>query len=295
MLDRLSFLIGEALQGLRRHGLMTFAAVSTVAVALYLIGGLGYVYVQIDRTVAQISNRFEIQAYFKDDTTQAQISTTAQAIRKLDGVKSAVWIPKAHAWRREQERNPEITRGLENPFPDALKITLSDISKLESIADSVQSMERIEPEGVMYHDPMQRFLNDMLRLIRWLGALLGGLLFITAGILIYNAIRLTLDARKREIRIMQLVGATYLTVRVPFLIEGAVQGALGGALATGLLWATYASVQTYVQSNMSALNQMGVFPLGWMGSMLVAAGALYGVGCSVIAIRRPASMRGPAI
>lgn len=294
MLDRLSFLFGEAMQGLRRHGLMTFAAVSTVAIALYLIGGLGYVYLQLTRQVNAASGQFEMRAFLNDDATRAQISESAQAVRKIPGVKSAIWIPKEIAWEKDRQKNPEITRGLDNPYPDALKITLADVRQIKQIVPLIEKAPYIQSNGVMYHDPAQQFLNDMLTLIRWLGALLGGLLFGTAGVLIYNAIRLTIDSRRREIRIMQLVGASHLTIRIPFLIEGGVQGALGGLVATALLWGTYDAIGNYVQQNLTAFKQFGDFSALPVAGLLMVVGATYGVGCSLLAIRRPAKMRGHA-
>lgn len=292
MLDRLEFMLGEAVQGIRRHGLMSFAAVSTVAVALYLLGGLGYLYFQIQGYATQLSTRYEIQAFFRDGATPAQVQETARKIRALDGVGAAVHIPKERAWEKTQRENPELTVGLENPYPDAIKVTVGDLGKTAEIVAAIQALGTIQADAVMYHDPTQRFLNDLLKLIRWLGFGLGGLLFLTAGILIYNAIRLTIDGRRREIRIMQLVGASHLTIRVPFFLEGALEGALGGLIATALLWATYRSLYAYVANNLTALHSMGPFALGQTLAILLAAGVLYGMACTTLAIRRPARMRG---
>lgn len=295
MLDRLEFMFGEALQGMRRHGLMTFAAISTVAVALYLLGGLGYLYLQIQNYAADLSSRYEIQAYFRDGITPLQVQETARKSRQIPGVASAVHIPRERAWEKTKQENPELTIGLENPYPDALKVTVGDLEKTEEIVAALKRFGTIEAEAVMYHDPTQRFLNDILRLIRWLGAALGGLLFVTAGVLIFNAIRLTIDARRREIRIMQLVGASHATVRVPFFLEGAIQGAAGGLAATLLLWATYRSLHTYIANNLSALNSLGPFAFGSVLTALLAAGVAYGVACSFLAVRRASRLRGEAI
>jgi len=86
-------------------------------------------------------------------------------------------------------------------------------------------MPEVAPEGgVVYLKAEQNFLEKTLYFIRWLGLVFGGLLFLTGGILIYNAIHMAVLARRVEIRIMRLVGASQLTIRIPFLIEGLCKG-----------------------------------------------------------------------
>jgi len=132
----------------------------------------------------------------------------------------------------------------------------------------------------------QRVVAQAQRLIRGVGIGLGGLLFMTGGILIYNAIRLTVIARRREIRIMQLVGATRATVRIPFLIEGIVQGLIGGGLACLILMAAQASLANFL-STLDAFQRPEPFPMGLALAALCTAGALYGLLCSYIAVREP--------
>ncbi len=295
MLDRLEFVVGEAIQGMRRHLLMSFAAITTVAVALYLIGGMGYLYLSLQKYAQELSGKYEIQAYFQQDAKMEKIHEAAEAARAIPGVGRVVHIPKEQAWKKTRRENPELTEGLENPYPDALKINVAKLERTPGIVGAIQSLPGIQSDAVMYHDPTQRFLNDLMKLVQWLGLILGGLLFATAGVLIYNAIRLTIDTRKREIRIMQLVGASHLTVRMPFLIEGATQGILGGVVATFLLWATYSTISNYVQANLSSMHKMQPFGLLPVGFSLVVLGVCYGLICSILAIRNPARLRGGAI
>ncbi len=291
MFDRIEFILGEAFQGMRRHSLMSFAAISTVAIALYLFGGLSLVYVMVQNYANEVSSRYEVQAYFRDGVTQSEISEAAKKIRSMPGVASAVWIPREKAWEKEKAKNPELTQGIDNPFPHAIRIRMSDVAQVNAVVSGVKGIGTIQADHVQYHDPTQRLLNDILKLIRWLGGVIGVLLFATAGTLIYNAIRLTISARKREIRIMQLVGASHLTVRVPFLIEGIFQGVVGGFVATFLLWSTYRAIEWYVQGNLTAMSASLKFPTIPVVMALTACGAIYGLVCSVLAIRGPSRLR----
>jgi cell division transport system permease protein len=118
----------------------------------------------------------------------------------------------------------------------------------------------------------------------------GGVLFITAGVLIYNAIRLTVISRRLEIRIMQLVGASFLTIRIPFYIEGLIQGALGGVLATIVLFACQVVVE-YRLPEFFANVKLPPFPWAMFLSVLPILGAAYGLLCSMMAVRTPLRYR----
>lgn len=286
MLDRLEFILGEAFSALRRNTWMTFAAVSTSAVALFLLGGLGYVYLGINRYMQSLPSRFEVRVFLRNGLERTKVSETASLIRKIDGVKQVIWIPKEQAWSKFKRDYPDLTAGEDNPLPDSFKVTLTDLDKAPEVAAKIRALAAVDPDGVKYLDDLQQLLSEALVLLRAIGLGVGGLMLLTAGVLIYNAIRLTIVARRREIRIMKLVGATRLMVSTPMLVEGIVQGMLGGLLAAVLLWSSNAGVQRLVES-MSSLGKLGSFPLVPASLFLMLIGAFYGLVCSAIAVRDP--------
>jgi cell division transport system permease protein len=293
MLDRIEFLIHEALIALRRNGWMTFAAISTVAVSLFLLGGLGFAYLKTSEFAESIPGRFEMRVHLRAGTTQQDIGETAAKIRAIEGVKEASWIPRDKAWERMKEEDPKNTSGIEeNPLPDAFKVVVSDLSKGDEIAETIKHMRTVSshPKAVVYLKEEQQFVQDMLEAIRNLGSVLATLLTITAWILIYNAIRLTVQSRRLEIRIMQLVGSSRLTVQIPFLIEGILQGLVGGATAAFLLQLAYFAFGQMV-GTIKAGPQMAPFPLTLALVVLGSMGMLYGLVCSMIAVRRPLKYR----
>ncbi len=286
MLDRIEFLLAEALVAIRRNGWMTFAAVSTATVALFLLGGLGHLYMSLDTYASKVSSRFEMRAFLRDGSDRQAISATARRIRALPNVREVTWIPKEGAWERYCREHPDLTAGLVNPYPDALKVKLSNLESASSVAAEIAAVPTIDTNGVVYLDDEQRLVAEAQRLIRWMGAILVGLSLLTAGILIFNAIRATVLARRREVRIMQLVGASHATIQIPFLLEGAVQGALGGALSGMLLLTLHALVVRFL-SNFDAIGQPGAFPFWPATLLLTAAGALFGAACSLLAVWNP--------
>lgn len=284
MLDRIEFLVGEALVALRRNGRMTFAAVSTCAVALFLIGGLGYAYLKISAFGDSLTGRFEMRVFLKDGTEQAEISEAAQAMRALPNVNTVHWIPRDKAWELMKTEMPDFTRGLDNPLPDAFKVTVKDLGEGRVVAEAIERMDVVQAKGVVYLDDEQRMIAQFLELLRWVGLGLGGLLFITAGVLIYNTIRLTIMARALEIRIMKLVGSTQATIQIPYAIEGMVQGLLGGIFASVMMLGCHGALSNFLRS-LTALGELPAYPLWPSMALLGAVGAAYGLLCSTLALR----------
>lgn len=287
MLDRLEFVFGEGLSAFRRNGWMTVAAITTSAIALFMIGCMGFIYSSIQGYVGTLTEQFTMRAYLKAGTPYAEITKTAQQIRSIPGVQEVVWIPKEKAWNKTRKDQPELTEGIENPYPDGFKIKLKELGNATPIIGKIEALPAVDrQEGVKYlHDEMQ-FLIDSRGAVRWLGFPLAGLGLLIAGILIYNAIRLTVLARRREIRIMQLVGASFATIRVPFLIEGALQGLIGGLMAGGLMFGVYVGL-TQRLVEYQALGVLQPFPVATALLGLGAAGAIYGAMCSGLAVRSP--------
>jgi len=287
MLDRIEFVLGEAFHSLRRNTWMTFAAVTTSAMALFIFGGLGLLYLSVAGFAEGLQSRFEMSVFLRDAAKPADIDSAKQKISKMPGVKSVTFNSKDVVLKKFMAQNPGIdvsSMGVGNPMPNEFVVTFSDLSTAGQVEDAVRRLGPVEQVRVASEE--QSFLQQSLGAIRWLGIVLGGLLLITSGVLIYNTIRLTIVARRREIRIMQLVGATRAMVWTPMMIEGMVQGVLGGLLATIVLWSSYYIVRALV-STVQAFQGAQGFPMGTVAMVLISVGAAYGLVCSFIAIREP--------
>lgn len=285
MLDRIDFLLGEAFASLRRNIWMTFAAISTSAMALFLLGGLVLAYIGVRSLTAHVPDKFVMNAFMKTDATMKDVSQAAQAIRAIPFVKKLIWISKEAAWAQQRrDLGAAITEGIENPLAHAFKVTLTDIKHADDVAEGIRKVEGIDADTVSYLGSEQQFLSDALEVTRVLGLGAGGLMLLTSGVLIYNAIRLTVLARKRELRIMSLVGATRLTVILPLLIEGSIQGLLGGAVSTLLLWSTHLRIKTWIEG-FSAMWHVPAIPIFSTLMALMGVGAAYGFICSMLAAR----------
>lgn len=292
MLDNAEFLLTEAFMALRRNGLMVFAAITTVAVSLFLLGGLGYAYFQMSLYAESLPDQFTMEVFLKEGATEDEVRETGKTIRAMPAVKAAILVSKADAWKvlEKELALPGIGSEIVNPLTDKYQIVLKDLNAGEAVSAQIGQMDAVMANGVKYLAAEQRFFEQMLRLIRLLGSVVGGLLFATSGILIYNAIRLTLVSRRLEIRVMQLVGASRFTIRVPFLLEGMTQGAFGGALAGLLLWASHSLLQQAIRG-FQAFGPLPPYP-GWpIVGALAAVGAAYGLFSSALALGAPLRYR----
>jgi cell division transport system permease protein len=290
--DRIQFLISEGFLALRRNGWMTFAAITTVAVALFFIGGLSYSYSLLKSLSASMTGVIDIRASVVDGTPKSELTRIAKEIRALPGVKTAVLIPKEGAWKLFLDDHPEHREyeEVDNPYPDRFKVTVTDLKLAESVANELRAQKGILTKEVKYANEAANFLAQSQSVVAWLGIAVGGLMFITAGVLIYNSIRLTVISRRLEIRIMQLVGASFLTVRIPFYIEGIIQGAVGGLMAVFLVFAGQNALMWRIREIAADVKEPH-FPWIPFLVLLPALGAVYGLLCSMIAVRTPLRYR----
>ena len=296
MLDKIEFLIGESIKIFRKNGLMSFAAISTVAFSLFFLGGLGYAYLSVlNYAQKTFPNQFTMEVFLKQGTSFDALHRTAEQIRAIPGVKTAVLIPKEKAYPKflKDMNLPEFQEEEGIPIQDKFQVTLTDISEETSTAvgSQIQALPVVDSaNGVKYLESDQRFIDQLLRLLGVLGTIVGVLLFATAGILIRNAIQLTIVSRRLEIRVMQLVGASRFTIQVPFLFEGVVQGAIGGALSGWLLFVTDKLLQQAIVG-FDVFGSMPDFPLWPVVGALAVVGAVYGFMSSLLALSAPLRYR----
>jgi cell division transport system permease protein len=291
MFDRLEFVLSEAIVSLKRNTLMSFAAIATAAIALFLLGGLGYAYYRINDFALEQASQFKMRVFLREDIEPQQIVLAEEQIRSIDGVSGVRYVPKEAGLQQfilREEFDVADIEGFANFAPNEFEVYIEDLGMLDAVLAELNALDAKDPdEPVNYLGDYQDFISGSLALIRWLGGVVGGVLLLVTGFLIYNTIRLTINARRREIRIMQLVGATPTTVWSPMFIEGAIQGAVGGFIAAILLSSGNALVRTSVANNFEIFGDPGPFPVFRMMLYLVSIGAFYGLICSAIAVREP--------
>lgn len=223
----------EALAGLFRNGLMSLTAVMTIILALAILGSFYIVVTNVNHFTAMAKGVLEIRVYIKDD---ADVVLLENSMLRLDGVKDVTFIPKTEGakWLEKTLGMTDLQAYLaeENPLPDMLNIELTDKADLKSLTTKLNDLPGVEE--VEYG---QAFVESMLLIIQVVWVVGFSLMVIVGVVVLYiimNTIRLTVFARRKEIEIMKLVGATDWFIRWPFMLEGIGLG-LSGALVAGIL------------------------------------------------------------
>jgi cell division transport system permease protein len=242
---RLGFFLREATRSLRRSAVPSFAAVATVLVTMLVLGVFIPVVQATTGAANEIRGKLLLDVYLKPDATKADAARVRGVIAdRTPNVKSVTYISKQQAYQQQVKRNPEAYRLLgRNPLPDTLRIVPRDPGQIGQIADALEpkgpsgtrapvdsAIDRVKNR----RDETSKILSAT-RVVKLSMALLAVLLIAASILLIANTIRLSLFARRREVEVMRLVGATNWFIRWPFVIEGVIVGALGGVTAILLL------------------------------------------------------------
>jgi len=281
--------LGDAWASFRRNGLMTAAAVTTITVALLVVGTAVLIGINLEKMARAVEGQVQVVAFLREGLPPPDAARTRAAVAALPGVRAVRFVGRDVALERLRKHLGEEAAFADllstNPLPDSLELTLADPTQAPAVARAAAQLPGISDVG--YGGQVVDRLLALTRGVRALGAALTLFLTAVALVVVVSTIRLTIIARRREIEIMQLVGATRWFVRWPFLIEGILQGAAAGLLAAMVLAAVYALGIARVQGAMPFLP---VAPLGDAAGRLVLWVMLTGVAVggagSAIAIRR---------
>jgi cell division transport system permease protein len=215
---------------------MQLTAIGTVAVTIVMLGTFLYVRDTVSSFGTGILKQIEIAVYLGDDVDDARAKSIAAKIAGDARVTGVRYIPRKQGLREMRERlgrDFDTSLLTANPLPNAFRVQVKDADDVPAVAASIARIP-----GVAKADFAADTVTKLLRAAAVLGRVgLGmiALLVLTAAIIIANTIRLTVFARRREIAIMQLVGATGMYIRMPFIAEGILAGVLGALVAIAVL------------------------------------------------------------
>jgi cell division transport system permease protein len=245
---RFGFFLKEAIRGLSRNSAPALAALLTVLLTALVLGVFIPIVQATTGTANEVRNRVVVDVYVKDGSTAAERQELQAAIDKTANVKSVKFISKDEGLKTAQEKNPRAFKeGAEllgsNPLPDTFRVVPEDPDKVSAIVDRLAPKD---PDGTRVPslagiDEVRNKESDTEKilsatgLVKILTAGLAVLLVFASVALIANTIRLSIFARRREVEVMKLVGATNWFIRWPFVIEGVIVGFMGGVLAVLLL------------------------------------------------------------
>lgn len=299
-MSSLFYFFRESLTGFTRNLSTTLGSIITIFLSLLIIGIFCIAGAVVNNVVAAVENQVSITAYVKDDAGDADIEKVMQAIQGYDGVESVSFTTKDQALEnfRKSTSNPEIVDQLdgENPLPASIDVQLDKAQSVSDIAAQILANQDFvdicdnadDPsDSLQYGQKTVDKLFSLTNAIRTAGIALIALLIFIAFIFINNTIRLAILARRKEIAIMRLVGASNGFIRGPFLAEGALHALIGSLLAIlvmevarNVLLPQMAVALPWLPINVD----LGMFLLIYLA--LLVAGLVIGLLGSMFAMRR---------
>lgn len=265
----------EALATFKRAPLLSTLGILTIAFSLFAFGLFGLVALNIRDALQSVENRVEIRAFIADGTPVEASSAAMGDIHAFPEVASVTYVSQDDALIRARKELGEFSDVFEpGVLPASLDIKLKpgfrDPSTVAAVANRVKAYDFVD--DVRYGED---WVTKLYRL-RTIATLVGtglGLAFAAVAVIIIGAtIRIMVLARAKEISVMRLVGATNTFIRMPFLLEGFLQGVLGGLLALGLTWATSTAINrsviqtTFFDARLATLGVIGGAVIGLLGS-----------------------------
>ena len=303
---RFSFFLNEALGSMRRNWVMAMAAVITVFISMAILGAVLATRYNLDQGATSLKNRVLIEVFIKDEVNSdnAKVKQLEAKIRAMPEVKQETvrYVSKDEALQRFEEKFGEtITRSLPlNPLPASFEIQVKNPNDVDKVAarffdDPMVDNDAGTHNGVKYAKETVRKMLGTIRLVEngmWVVTVIFS---VAAILLISTTVRLSIFARRREVEIMRLVGATNWFIRWPFVLEGFITGVLGALLAGVLVWITNWALKNWITaSDINFLNlrvygawwQSGsTWPLGLVPTLAILGAVLGSVG-SLVALRR---------
>jgi cell division transport system permease protein len=300
-MSSIGYFFKESLQGFTRNLSTAIGSIITIFLSLLIIGLFLVGGALINNLLASVENEVTITCYVADDAEQSDINKVMSDIRNMGDVKEVSFTTKEQAlenFSSSMTSNPDIIEQLDgtNPLPASIDVELNDPQQVVSVAEQIannSTFQKIcdEPDNpsssVIYGQGTVERLFQVVNYARYIGAALIVLMIVIALIFINNTIRLAILARRKEIAIMRLVGASNGFIRGPFLMEGALHAIIGSLLAVAVLQAlrTFALPQLQNAVKFLDFTLAGHYYL-LIYVMLVVAGLIIGLIGSAVAMRR---------
>lgn len=282
----------ESLKNLARNGWMTFASASAVTVTLILVGVFFVIMMNLNSAATDLEEQVEIRVHIDAAASEQDQKVLEQKIKKIPDVKSVRYSPKEEELDNLIESFGEDGEAYklfeqDNPLSDVIVVKTKDPADTMKVAKQI---EKLEYAGkVKYGQGKIEKLFSFINLSRNIGLILiVGLLF-TAMFLISNTIKITIMARRREIEIMRLVGATNSFIRWPFFLEGLWLGLLGAILPIVLITTTYSYAYDFLGPKLKGMSieLLEFSPFVYQVSgLLILMGALIGIWGSMMSVRK---------
>ena len=286
----IGYFIMEGLVGIKQHGLMSFAAVTVIAACLLIVSTFGLIAYNIDLLIDGLASQNEIAVFVDEALSREEAQALQQAFEAISNVEEVTFITKEQAFDNYLETMGEDAYIMEdlredNPLRDEYRIVMKDVSLHDETVEQLKAVSGVASTNS--EKEISDRLMQMKSIVNAVSYTLIALLGAVSIFIISNTVRLAMFARREEISIMKMVGATDGFIRAPFVIEGMTLGLLAGLVSFGVEWVVYDYItEKLVES--SGLFSMIAFEEIWrmMFPLMLGASVVIGILGSVLTIRK---------
>ena len=286
--ENMGFYFREALLSFRRSTLMSIATILSITTILIIVGAFLLISINSSLFLKNLESQLEIAIYLEDNISKAELNNLKSNITSIDGIKEVKFVSKEEAYKRLSEdlgEQKDILSAIEvNPLPASFEIQVKDPKVIEQIANRIAEFKKVEE--VEYSREIAERLLNFTYIFRRAGMLVLVFLVFASILIISNIIKITVYARRNEIEIMSLAGATSWFIKWPFIIEGFLQGFISAILSIIILYNLYFFATNKVHQVIPFLplvvDNMDLLPIGitivLLGSFVGILGSMFSVG-----------------
>jgi cell division transport system permease protein len=298
-MSRVVFFVSEAFRALRRSAAPSVAAIVTIVVTTLLLGVLVPVLKASEDKTQDVRDQIGLNVYLYDDATQAEIDGLQKELAAIDHVEGVEFVSKQEAVEILQGRvKGDLASSIDelnsNPLPASFAIDLDDPDNLNAVSAAISTVGPSgEPKPINpIIEEVRDARQDASKITRVTGAvkivliILAALLLIASLMLVGNTIRLSIYARRREVEVMRLVGATNWFIRWPFIIEGVIVGLAGALVAVAILWLGKVTVVDPLSNSINLVDSLSTMSFLPLVIILVASATAVSALGSGITLRR---------
>ena len=286
--ENMGFYFREALLSFRRSALMSMATILSITTILIIVGVFLLISINSSLFLKNLESQLEIVVYLEDNISKAELNNLKSNITSIDGIKEVKFVSKEEAYQRLSKdlgEQKDILSAIEvNPLPASFEIQVKDPKAIEQIANQIDKFKKVE-EVEYGRETAERLLN-FTYIFRRAGMLLLALLIFASILIISNIIKITVYARRNEIEIMSLAGATSWFIKWPFIIEGFLQGFISAIFSIIILYNFYFFAINKMHQAIPFLplvvDNIDLLPVGiaivLLGSLVGILGSMFSVG-----------------
>lgn len=286
----IKYFVREGLHGIAAHGFMSFAAVTVIAACLLITGTFGLLAYNIDILIDGLESQNEIVVYIDETYTRQQALDLKAQILSVENVQEVVFVSKEELFDNYLETLGEDAAVMEdlrddNPLRDGYRVIMKDVALH---GQTVAALEEVT--GIASTNSQKEISDRLIQIRRVVNAVSFTLIALLGAVSIFiisNTVRLAMFARREEISIMKMVGATNGFIRTPFIIEGITLGLMASLVSFFAQWGVYKYIVVELMQGTAIFSmvEFDTFALSLL-IILAAAGLVLGVGGSVIPIRK---------